>query len=350
MVHIEAATQPLERVKQEFVEWQAQWIWNDGEASPRNEWHCFRKSFEVPADGWGAARILITADSRYALYVNGTKVGRGPVRSWPFEQSYDTYEIADLLRKGHRNTVAVLVQHFGVSNFYYLRGRGGLLVQIESESDGRFIDEQITDESWKTSLHLGYDRRSGRMACQQGFAERMDARDWSADWHKPDFDDSTWSQASLVGSVGSEPWSTLVPRDIPLLTEELIWPVRVEALKKVKPVAWTASLDIRNQMVPESVNHANPIGFVGYVATVIRMERAGKAMLGFLQAGCFRGCSVNGEWLDADQYTGVLPERYAEVDLKLGDNFILIETTGVEHGRALQMGVNCDHHLKSFRL
>lgn len=329
-------------MRQLETDWQAQWVWGNGEDSPRNEWRCFRRTFDVGAEGWGAAKISITADSRYALYVNGTKVGRGPVRSWPFEQSYDTYEIGHLLHKGRPNVIGVMVLHYGVSNFYYLRGRGGLLVQLESEHEGHSIVELVTDESWKTSLHLGYDSRSGRMSCQQGFAERMDARDWPTDWYLPEYDDSAWGQSSIVGAVGIEPWSKLVPRDIPFLTEELVWPVRIESLHQVKPVAWTASIDVRNQMVPESMNHANPVGFAGYMATVVRTEKAVKAVLGIVQPSTVKGCSVNGEWLDAERYTGVLPERYAEIELKAGDNLILLETTGVDHGRTLQLGIDCD--------
>lgn len=333
-------------MRQLETDWQAQWVWGNGEDSPRNEWRCFRKAFDVGAEGWGAAKLSITADSRYALYVNGTKVGRGPVRSWPFEQSYDTYEIGHLLHKGRPNVIGVMVLHFGVSNFYYLRGRGGLLVQVESEHEGHSIVELVTDESWKTSLHLGYDSRSGRMSCQQGFAERMDASAWRADWYLPDFNDSAWGQSSIVGAVGIEPWSKLVPRDIPFLTEELVWPVRIESLYQVKPVAWTASIDVRNQMVPESVNHANPVGFAGYMATVVRTEKAVKAVLGIVQPSTVKGCSVNGEWLDAERYTGILPERYAEIELKAGDNLILLETTGVDHGRTLQLGIDCDAHFE----
>jgi alpha-L-rhamnosidase len=32
--------------------WQAQWIWSGGDTSPRNEWRCFRRAFEVPEIGW----------------------------------------------------------------------------------------------------------------------------------------------------------------------------------------------------------------------------------------------------------------------------------------------------------
>ncbi|MDG0814179.1 hypothetical protein [Cohnella rhizosphaerae] len=109
--------------------------------------------------------LHITADSRYVLFVNGEQVGRGPVRSWPKEQFYDSYDIGGQLRPGVRNTIAVLVLHFGVSNFYYLRGRGGLIAEIEA--DGRTL--AATDAAWRTERLGGQRSNSPRMACQQGF-------------------------------------------------------------------------------------------------------------------------------------------------------------------------------------
>src|ERR1035437_10269045 len=103
------------------MNWTAKWIWNSGIESPRNEWWCFRKSFEIPSEEWERATITLTADSRYVLYINGIQAGRGPVRSWPFEQSFDCYEIGHLLKPGKVNTIAVLVLHYGVSTFYYIR-------------------------------------------------------------------------------------------------------------------------------------------------------------------------------------------------------------------------------------
>ena len=85
------------------MDWQAAWIWDGGEASPRNAWRCFRRSFALEAEGWDNALLSITADSRYALWVNGVFVGRGPARSWPFAQSYDSYEVGHLLRRDGPN-------------------------------------------------------------------------------------------------------------------------------------------------------------------------------------------------------------------------------------------------------
>jgi hypothetical protein len=323
-------------------EWKAKWIWNDGEASPRNEWWCFRRTFAVPDEGWDSASLRITADSRYVLYVNGVRAGRGPVRSWPQEQFYDTYEIGHLLRAGEANTISVLVIHFGVSNFYYLRGRGGLVAELDLLNDGASVWKLCTDSNWLTARHLGQDERSQRMSCQQGFAERIDARLWDLEWMRPDYDDSGWQRALELGPVGMEPWTKLIPRDIPHLTEEPVYPVRIESLRSVAPPTWTAVVDMRNQMVPDSVNHANPVTFAGYLGTMVRTPQATKAKIGF-PSGLPNGtCILNGVRLPDDRYSGVHPERYAEIELRQGDNLLLFDISGWDHGHGFHVGFYCE--------
>ncbi len=58
----------------------------------------FRRTFDlevVPEE----APARITADSRYVLWVNGQEVGRGPARSQPFRQRYDSYDLAPYLTR-----------------------------------------------------------------------------------------------------------------------------------------------------------------------------------------------------------------------------------------------------------
>ncbi|MBB6734639.1 family 78 glycoside hydrolase catalytic domain [Cohnella zeiphila] len=319
------------------MNWQASWIWGEGEESPRNEWRCFRKTFEVPRPATKSAALSITADSRYVLFVNGTQVGRGPVRSWPFEQSYDTYEIGHLLKPGRENTIAALVLHFGLSTFYYLRGRGGLLVQL-ADADGTVM--AATDGSWKTSLHPGQHPRAPRMSCQQGFSEYVDASAPGADWMGETFDDSAWDGASVLGPAGMEPWTALKPRDIPMLTEETVYPARVESLAKTKSFGLTTAVDVRAAMVPGSEDHANHVRFTGYAATLVRASGRTKATIGSVFAGeCFRACSLNGRVIAADRFYGEQPERYADVELNEGDNLLLIDVSGHVHTGVLHLGV-----------
>ncbi len=319
-------------------DWNAQWIWGGEKESPRNEWRLFRKSFEMSGEDYEQALFKITADSRYLLFINGQKVGRGPVRSWPFELRYDTYEVGHLLKKGKQNTIAILVQHYGVSNFYYIRGRGGLLAQLDIQN-GKSTSI-YTDSSWLTTPHPGYDPRSPRMSCQQGFVESMDARLLAGEWTDREYDDSDWSKAKAIGDIGMEPWTMLKPRDIPFLTEEPVYPKKVATLAYTKSYDWTTALDLRNHMVPDSVNHANPVSYLGMIATVMQMENASKVTLGFVQE--FGNIFIDGERYSRDDFTGISPERYLEVFLEKGDHLIVLDVSGWSHGEAFGMGISCD--------
>ncbi|NIK79164.1 hypothetical protein FHS15_004322 [Paenibacillus castaneae] len=321
-------------------DWQAEWIWGDGESSPRNEWRCFRKSFDVPEESAGTGSLRITADSRYVLFLNGTQLGRGPVRSWPFELSYDTYEVGHLLRPGKKNTISVLVLHFGVSNFYYIRGRGGLLIELAYE-DGTIAAQ--SDATWRTSRHLGQHPRASRMSCQQGYSEYIDASAWDGEWMAENYDDSSWNNAIVLGQVGMEPWTGLKPRDIPMLTNEAVYPVRVEELAKVRTFSLSTAIDVRNALVTGSEEHANTLQFTGYIATIIRASEEGKATIGFLTSfECMRSFSLNGVEAAADCYYGEAPERYVDIELREGDNFLLIDVSGGVHTGKLQMGLYAD--------
>ncbi|MBW7452933.1 glycoside hydrolase family 78 protein [Paenibacillus sepulcri] len=322
----------------------AQWIWGGTEVSPRNEWRCFRKTFYTPPDAWDSGNLAITADSRYVLYVNGVKVGRGPMRSWPSEQSYDTYDIAHLLKPDQFNTLSVLVQHFGVSTFYYIRGRGGLLVQLDLSASGDGASERIvSDGSWRTARCLGQDSRASRMSCQHAFTERIDAGAWDDEWLLSDYEDSEWPYAAVIGKAGIEPWENLKPRDILPLTEETVYPVKVEAMNRVVPVSWTTNIDLRSQMIPGCEDNANEYMYAGYAATVIRVEAAGKATVGFPYAPPhFNGLIINGERYAKQEFIAFKSEKYLGIKLREGDNLLLIELAGKDHGRGLFMGIDCD--------
>jgi alpha-L-rhamnosidase len=319
------------------VDWRAQWVWAAGEASPRNAWRCFRRVFET-AEAPGSARLHITADSRYVLYVNGERVGRGPARSWPFQQSYDTHEIGPLLRPGP-NVLAVLVMHYGVSSFQYVRGRGGLLAQLELPG-GPSIG---TDSSWTTVLHAGHDPRSPRMSVQLGFAERVDARDWDDGWTTLEYDDSAWDPATVVGPVGTPPWTTLVPRDIPHLAETPRDPARVVSLRAVTPVRYTAALDICVQMMPGSADHSNAVRYAGYLATLLHLDERARVTLGspLATVSVFGDCWVNGERCTG--FAGDDPERCLALELPAGEHLLLIETTGDDRsGVGLHLVLDCE--------
>src|SRR3954470_19935194 len=77
----------------------------------------FRTAFEVP-EVPSQAPARVTADSRYILWVNGREVGRGPARSQPLRQRYDSYDLAPYLVAG-ANAIAVLVTYYGRATSFW---------------------------------------------------------------------------------------------------------------------------------------------------------------------------------------------------------------------------------------
>lgn len=332
--------------------WRASWIWGGHDEWPRNEWRCFRKEFILQQWDSGSAEVTITADARYVLYVNGVLCGRGPNRSWPFELNYHVHEVGHLLRPGS-NILAVLVMSYGVATFNYLPGRGGLLAQLEQihpqREEGIFPRELIvaTDASWITAPYAGYERKVSRMSCQLGFTEQMDARQWEHEWFgteaMPYTEEQGWTAARVIGRPGDAPWTKLIGSDIPELTEQEVWPVRVESLKEVALVSWTHVLDVREAMEPDSRMHANPVSFAGYAAAVIHASIGAEAVIGLFSAfHAFRGLTLNGIYYAAEGMEGEKPRRLQRVRLEKGDNLLLIELAGPDHGGGLHIGIDCE--------
>ena len=315
------------------MSWQAQtrWVWGEGEASPRNVWRCFRKTF-TPTEAVSSATLKLTADSRYVLFANGAQLGRGPVRSWPWAQAFDTYDLTELLEPGAENVIAVLVTHYGVSTFSYLRGRAGLLAELEVRcADG--IHRFATDTSWKTAPHTAFGSRSPRMCVQLAFTEHYDARSWDDAWTTAPFDDSGWEPSCVIGPVGTPPWDELVPRNVPFLTDTPVLPARAVSVRRVVPVSLTTCVDIATQMLPDSAEHANAVVYAGYLATILRLEQAGRVEVGSVLA---EGSTYGTLYLDGRQAEGEVtvrgPERYLTLELAAGDHLLLLEVSGPDRG------------------
>ncbi len=86
------------------------------------------------------AELLITADSRYKLWINGRFVARGPARSYPSAQSVDRLDVAAYLQAGD-NLLAVQVYQPGYSHFAYVhRGAAGLLAALSWDDESRAGD------------------------------------------------------------------------------------------------------------------------------------------------------------------------------------------------------------------
>jgi len=217
----------------------ADWIWDAGPEKPVNHYVYVRNTFDVPAKPMEVL-VRVCADSRYKLYVNGKLVGRGPVRSDPRWQYYDTYDLTRHVHRG-KNVIAALIHHYGTGTFTYILGRGGFLL------DGviRYLDPVstikvkslplVTDGSWKLRPGDAWFRDLPRMSIQLEFPEVYDANRAPDGWTEVGFDDSLWQRATVIGPAGMEPWPSLTAREIPFMYEREIFPTAVREIGIADP-------------------------------------------------------------------------------------------------------------------
>ncbi len=209
-----------------------------------NRWFFFRKAFEL-AGAPTRAPFSITVDGRYQLFVNGARIGRGPVRCSPLFQRYDDYDIAGHLRPG-RNALAVLVHSLGVDAAFYETtkglwqptfGDGGLWVDGRAETPSGNL-ELTSDETWRCLQSDAWAQNTERANHSLGFIEDLDGARLPTGWTAPDFDDSAWDPARAMvaggggpqapyGGMQTRPFPILQPRGVPQLEERPVAAARV---------------------------------------------------------------------------------------------------------------------------
>ena len=332
------------------MDWKAKWIWDSSGEHPRNHWVCFRKVFDLK-EQWEAVTLHITADSRYFLYINGEKVGFGPVRCWNHEQSYDSYEIGHRLRPG-LNCLAILVVHYGVSTFQYIEGRGGLLAQMEFFRNGNILQTIGSDQTWKTEVHRGYLENTMKICAQQAWSEVYDASRFNSDWISNGYNDSAWQGALEIGDVGMSPWQRLLPRDIPFLTAEKIYPCRVESYKEVQPVKNSICINLRNALFGAQYD-ANPHEFTAYICFYIfsRQQMKGEIVFPFTGWQSPRGdIEINGRAYPLLKNIGeqgvCQDDGYKlEVVLEAGYNLFVMDISGKYHEFGVMIAFNFENEI-----
>ena len=156
----------------------------------RNQHILFRKSFHIDRD-FSFAKIYISADDYYKLYINGRFVAQGPSPSYHFQNNYNEIDISEFLVCGD-NLIAVHTLYQGLINRVWQSGdlRHGLICDI-------VVDHSVvlsSDESFKVREHSGYSEM-GTCGYETQFLERYDSRAGEVDFEKADFDDSEWSFA-----------------------------------------------------------------------------------------------------------------------------------------------------------
>ena len=152
------------------------------------------------------ARFVLTADSRYKLWINGTYVARGPARSWPDAMALDDLDIAPYLRAGP-NHLAVQVYGPGYSHFAYVhRAAMGWIGWLDI--DGELM---LSDRHWHVKRDASYSALVPRVSIYGTGVEQRDLR-LASDWQTEAATD--WAQARVVQPPHGPIWADLVARSI----------------------------------------------------------------------------------------------------------------------------------------
>lgn len=197
--------------------WPASWIVAPGCVDNRFCVCHFRKNVQLDSIPERFV-VHVSADSRYKLFVNGRFAGLGPACSDVLNWSFETLDLAPLLRKG-RNTIAAVAWDFAshrpLAQMSF--GRCSFLLQGATEAE-EIID---TDSSWLCLHDKAYAPFvrpvSGYYAA--GACEQLTAAHYPWGWEHSDYDDSGWEAAvpdlhgALKGAV-DYPGRQLVPTPV----------------------------------------------------------------------------------------------------------------------------------------
>lgn len=306
----------------------ASWIWGQQDSNIKNEWRYFRFKWAAPANV-KKATLLITADSRYEVSLNGGHIGRGPVRGFPYAYYYDSYDITPSVVADAENVITALVNSFGDHTMVYIKGAAGLLCEIIIEDDAGQVMRIGSNTDWRTAACEAFNREAPRISVQLGFEEQYDARQAIHGWESVGFDDSQWAAARVIGGVGSAPWTNLLPSTIPFLTEDATPPTALKAVELARTRKGTIwNLDLREQLntVRTGLRSAPP----GERGSILFTEIIAPKDCN-IQVYTFPNYEpipvrVNDEVLWSSGSVQDNPEDPIDVSLKAGANLVMINT------------------------
>jgi len=322
----------------------AAWIGYREEPAERdrsNVYILFRKTFARPEET-DEALLHITADYRYTVWVNGEWIGQGPVRGWPHTMFYDTYDVSASIRKG-ANVVAVLLHTLDIATFQYVPSDNpGFAARLQ----GTGMQEEwsvATDASWICRPHPSLTDRTPRISTQQAFVEHFDARREPTDWKMADGAligaDPQWRYAAESNAAPK-----MTPRDIPQLTCEETYPVRIRQAYRVKLPLPAWSMDLRNLLLTGAeTRDANPHAVRGMLVTTVTVSRPLSIRLHFQDrtSGLNTQLAVNGQVLlpvddSGSHWSGLF---HYVVGLKPGENLLLFRFEGLAHEFTFQAAI-----------
>ena len=220
-VSVQAAPGPLQT-----RQWDAHWVDVPGADPQGYGVYLFRNAFDLAAVP-PTLPVLVSADNRYKLYVNGELVSLGPARCDIEHWNYEEVDLAPLLHPG-ANVVSALVWNEGPSRAEAQFSLRTAFIMQGAAPQSEFLNTGTEGSGWKCLA----DKSSS--VCNEGFvmgyfvappSEKTDMSLRVRGWQDVVFDDSAWQQPRRISrgtpklTVGIDCGKTwrLVPSPLPQL-------------------------------------------------------------------------------------------------------------------------------------
>ena len=224
--------------------WTASWISLNKEKETKEARPCqyFRNEFSATKK-ISSARVYVTSLGLYQLFLNGEKVGDELFTpgwtSYNKRLQYQTYDVTSMLQQN--NSLGAILGdgwyrgHIGFSGQHnYYGDQLALLVQLKINYTDGTSETIVSDNNWKVT--------NGPIVESDIYnGEKYDARLEMQGWSTIDFDDSSWTKASLL----DHPKNILIaPQGVPVKVIEEIKPIELLTTPKGEMV-----LDMGQNMV-----------------------------------------------------------------------------------------------------
>jgi len=198
-------------------------IWAHSSVPAPHEVVLFRRAI-ILGEQLESAELVIFADTRYEVWLDGSWVGRGPARFSQTTREYDIYQLGELQPGSH--LVAALAQ-WAPNNRRSESTEPFLQAHIQGVTSNGLHVTVRTDSQWKTWQPNAWRTDAALVHTWEliGPTELLDLRRLPHDWMLPAFSDDEWSAAierSLFNVANQS-------RSIPLLDSVPITPVVIDA-------------------------------------------------------------------------------------------------------------------------
>lgn len=153
------------------------WIWENGQENA-DEYADFMASFSLENLD-EPVNLRLSADSNYAVYVNGKLAAFGQYADFPHCKVADTHDITAYCHAGE-NTVLFTVWYYGVASATYFKGSAGLYFEISQGNE--LLSVSGTDTlSRKNPYFVPYCKKT--ITKEQGFSFRYNGAGVETPYH-----------------------------------------------------------------------------------------------------------------------------------------------------------------------